>query len=161
MRKRYIRSLGVLLLLVATVLPYQAKPQVALQIIWKTKMKFGSAASSIDGAGTIVIDAVNNTRSVTGEAYDFGGTWQRGKFQLVGEPKAFVIVTLPSSFTLTNSNGNHSIIVDNITMSLPNPIKLSNKGKKNVFIGGRVNIITNQKDKTYGVGGGIIDAEYL
>lgn len=161
MRKFYIRSVCALLVLAVTGIPIPAKPQVTLQVIWKSKMKFGDVASSIDGAGTVVIDAVNNTRSITGEAYDFGGTWQRGKFQLIGEPKAFVIITLPSSFTLTTGNGNFSITVDNITMNKTNPVKLNNSGKKTIYIGGRVNITTNQKGKTYNTGGGIVDAEYL
>lgn len=153
--------MGSFLVAILTSIPFAAQPQVPLQIEWKTKMKFGDIASSIDGPGTVVIDAVNNTRSVTGSAYDFGGAWQRGKFQLIGQPKAFVIVTLPSSFTLTNGNGNFSIVVDNITMNQTNPIKLNKTGKKTVFLGGRVTITTNQKDKTYGNGGGFIDAEYL
>ncbi len=151
---------AIVIAIIATA-PQTTRAQAPLQLVWKTKMKFGDAASSIDGTGTIVIDAVNNTRTVTGSAYDFGGTWQRGKFQLIGKPKAFVVVTLPSSFTLTNGNGNYSIIVDNITMNLSNPIKLSKKGKKNIFIGGRVNITTNQKGKTYGTGVYSIDADYL
>ncbi|NQV99647.1 MAG: DUF4402 domain-containing protein [Rhodospirillales bacterium] len=161
MNKTPLRLLGVLLIAFFVGVPLTAQPQVTLQIIWKTKMKFGDVASSIDGPGTVVIDAVNNTRSVTGSAFDFGGTWQRGKFQLVGQPKAYVIVTLPSSFTLTNDSGAFSIVVDNITMSETNPIRLNNQGKKNVFIGGRVNISTNQKDRNYNNGGGFIDAEYL
>lgn len=161
MRKFFTIAVCALLVVGFTGVPKPAKTQTPLQIIWKSKMKFGSVAASIDGAGAVTIDAVNNTRTVTGAAWDFGGTWQRGKFQLIGGSKEYVIVTLPSSFTLTNSNGNFSIVVDNITMSRPNPIRLTNAGKRTVYLGGRVNITTNQKAKTYGVGGGIIDAEYL
>jgi len=160
--KKILTCIASALLVVGVIgTPQATDAQTPLQVIWKTKMKFGSAASSIDGTGAITINSVNNTRSVTGEAFDFGGNWSRGKFQLVGEPKAFVIVTLPSSFTLTNNAGTFSIEVTDITMSRTNPIKLSKAGKKTVFIGGKVNITTNQKARTYKNGGFIIDADYL
>lgn len=161
MKSKFLqKTLGALISVALLAVSVPTWAQTPLQVIWKSKMKFGKVASSVDGAGTVSIDATNNTRSVTGEAYDFGGPWQRGKFQLVGEPKAYVIVTLPSSFTLTNTNGNHSITVNNLNMSRTNPIRLSNGGKRTVYLGGTVQISTNQKDKTYGTGGGIIDAEY-
>ncbi len=161
MKKLVASIASALLIVVVTGAPSKTDAQTPLQIVWKTKLKFGTAASSVDGSGTIVINAANNTRSVTGEAFDFGGNWSRGKFQLVGEPKAFVIVTLPSSYTITNSNGNFSMLVDNIGMNLTNPIKLSNQGKKTVFIGARLNITTNQKAKNYNQGSFLIDADYL
>jgi len=136
--------------------------QTPVSLVWKTKMKFGKAASDVNAPGTVVIDAVANTRSVTGAAYDFGGNWKRGKFQILGDSKAYVIVTLPSSIVLQNGNGNFSITVDNIHMNLTNPVRLSNAGKKTIFLGGTLNISTNQKARTYNdIGTLVINAEYL
>lgn len=161
MKKLLAGLTSAFLIVTVTSLPNQTDAQTPLQIVWKTKMKFGKVASSVDGAGAVTINPSSNTRSVSGAAFDFGGTWQRGKFQLIGDSKAYVIVTLPSSFTLTNNNGSFSIQVTDITMNRTNPIRLSNAGKKTVFIGGKVTILTNQKNKTYGKGGGDINAEYL
>ncbi len=139
-----------------------AKAQTPVSIVWKTKMKFGDVASDVDVAGSVIIDAVANSRSVTGGAVDFGGVWKRGKFQLLGDSKAYVIVTLPSSIVLQNGSGAFSITVNNIHMNLTNPIRLSKQGKKTIYIGGTVVVTVNQKNKTYNdIGTLTIDADYL
>jgi len=133
-----------------------------VSLSWKGKLKFGTVASDINAPGTVIIDAVANSRSITGAAFDFGGTWRRGKFQIKGEKKAYVNVTLPSSIVMQNPSGAYSITVTNLHMNLTNPIRLSNKGKKTVYVGGTLNISINQKPRTYkDIGTLVIHAEYL
>jgi len=149
---RFFRKIllsGVVGFLLGFGFPFDVSAQTPITIDWKTDLKFGKASSSVDGTGSIIIDAVANTRIVTGEAFDFGGTWKRGKFQIFGEPKAFVNVYLPTTVTFTSSNGSYTLTMSNLTMSRTNPFKLSKNGKKTVYIGGTLGIGVNQKDKTY------------
>jgi hypothetical protein len=145
----------------ATFASSPAEAQTPLTLTWKTKMKFGTVASDLSASGTVVIDASANSRSVIGGVFDMGGTWKRGKFQLIGEPKAKVIVTIPSSIVLQNNSGAFSITVTDIHMNKTNPITLSKQGKKNVFVGGTLQVTVNQKAKTYNdIGTFTIDGVY-
>jgi len=137
-----------------------AQTPAPITLEWKVDIKFGKAASDVGGPGTIIIDPVANSRTVTGAAFDFGGTWKRGKLVITGEPKAKVNVYFPASYTLTNNAGTFSITVNNVTMNKTNPFKLNNSGKKNVFFGGTLQIATNQKGRNYKVGGFTITVEY-
>ncbi len=138
-----------LALLLIALPPYTARSQVALTIVHKTDLKFGEYAANPNATGTVVMPPDADAPTTTGGLIPFGGTIKRGKFQLVGEPKAFVIVSLPSSITIRKGTSSNFMTIDNFTINLPNPIKLSNKGKKTIFIGGTLHVGANQKQGNY------------
>jgi len=132
-----------------------------IELSWESELKFGAAASDLTLPGTVIIDAVANSRSVTGGLFDFGGSWSRGKFRIEGQKKANVFVSLPASIVLQNAGGTYSITVTNLRMNLPNPVKLSSDGKKTVYIGGTLQVTANQKASHYtDIGTLIVDVEY-
>lgn len=138
-----------LVLVFAVFTPEPVKPQVAITLVPKRTMKFGSYAAGESGTGTVVMPATADVPIVSGSLVDFGGTSRRARFQIIGEPKAFVIITLPSSITIEKGTSGKTMTVDNFTMSLPNPVKLSNQGKKTINIGATLHIGTAQKKGNY------------
>lgn len=121
----------------------------ALTITRKAQMKFGEYAANPYASGTVVLSSSANTTTVTGGLLPFGGTIKRAKFLLEGDPKAFVIVTLPSSITTEKGTSGFTMTIDNFTMNLSNPVKLNNSGKKSIFIGATVHVGTAQKKGNY------------
>lgn len=129
--------------------PGAVKPQVAITLELKRDMKFGEFAASIDGGGTIVLSPNDDTVSWSGPVTNFGGTVRRARFQITGEPKAYVIISLPSSITIRKGTSDNYMTIDNFTMDQTNPVKLSNQGKKTVNIGATLHIVTDQKQGNY------------
>jgi hypothetical protein len=129
--------------------PGIATTQVALTLVPKRDMKFGTFAASIDGGGTVVLNASADAVSWSGAITNFGGTVRRARFQIVGEPKAYVIVSLPSSITIRKGTTNNYLTIDNFTMDQTNPVKLSNQGKRIINIGATLHIGTDQKQGNY------------
>ena len=138
-----------------------ALAQAPLVLEWRTKMKFGKVAPETGAGGTVVLSPTANTTTITGSLTDFGGTIRRGKLKITGEPKTFVIVTAPSSFTLRKGSSSHTMTVTNITMNFTNPIKLNKNGIKNVQFGATLTVAPNQRKGSYNDEGGfIIDVVY-
>ncbi len=137
-----------------------ATAQVPLVIEWKTNMKFGTFAADLAGGGTVVIPATSNTSTLTGLLTDFGGTVKRGKFKLTGEPKTWVVLTMPSTIIIQKSTTSHTMTISNLTLSTTNPVKLNKNGIKNVFFGGTLTVTTNQKKGTYKNESFVVNAEY-
>lgn len=129
--------------------PIPATTQVALTLVPKRDMKFGQFAASVDGGGTVVLNASADSTSWSGDITSFGGTVRRARFQIVGEPKAYVIITLPSSITIRKGTSSHYMTVDNFTMDNTNPVKLNNSGKKTINIGATLHISTDQRQGNY------------
>jgi len=135
---------NILLIILFSIFAFPAIAQMV--VIAKTNMKFGSVSSSVDGSGTVTISPTSDTTTLSGTIFDFGGTVKRGKFKIEnGTPKAFVTIILPPSITITK--GSHTLTVDQLTLSVTNPVKLNNSGKKVFYVGGRLSIPTNQKAK--------------
>lgn len=147
-RNRWAR-IACLVLAFAVFTPEPVKPQVAITLVPKRTMKFGKYAAGVSSSATVTMPATSDTPIISGDLVDFGGTSRRARFQILGEPKAFVIVTLPSSITIEKGTSGNTMTVDNFTMSLPNPIKLSKQGKKTINIGTTLHIGTAQKKGTY------------
>lgn len=138
-----------------------AAAQAPLTIEWKTNMKFGTVSASIDGGGTVVIPPNANTRTITGLLTDFGGNVTRGKFRLTGEPKAWVVITMPSSIVIQKGTSAHTMTITNLTLSTNNPVKLNSSGVKNILFGGTLTVSTDQKKGTYKNTTFNINVEYL
>ena len=128
---------------------------------WLTDLKFGKVAASIDGGGTIVIPSSADTRTVTGQLIDFGGTVKRGKFRINGEPNAWVVITMPSTIVIQKGTSANTMTISNLTLSTENPVRLNNQGTKNVFFGGTLSVTTDQKQGTYKNESFIVTVEYL
>ncbi len=104
--------------------------------------KFGSVAGDADLAGTASVPSGANTKSVTGGAFDFGGTVRRGKYRLNGPNNSSYTCTLPGSITLTS--GGNTIDVDSFVTSNPLIGNLSGKGRKNIRVGGTLHVAAGQ-----------------
>lgn len=130
-------------------IPDTATTQVALVLEPKRNIKFGKFAADINGGGTVVLNPNADSVSYSGPITNFGGTVSRARFRIVGEPKAFVIITLPSSITIRKGSSNHYMTVDNFTMDQANPVKLNNQGKKTINIGATLHITTDQRQGNY------------
>ncbi len=122
---------------------------VDVSIVQKTDMKFGSFASDVDVPGTAVIGTAADTKTLTGGLVDFGGTVKRAKFQILGDSKAYVIVTLPSSITIAKGTSGHVMTLDTFTMSQTNPVRLNNQGKRTIWIGATLHVDADQKKGNY------------
>ena len=82
---------------------------------------------------------------------------RRGKLKISGgDSKAYVIVTVPSSFTLRKGSSSHTMTVTNITMDKTNPVRLSNAGAKTIYFGGTLTVTPNQKNGNYNDEGGLV-----
>jgi len=147
--KRLWVRVGSLAALLCVLTPEVATTQVALTLVPKRDMKFGTFAASVDGGGTVVLTASADAVSWSGAITNFGGTVRRARFQIVGEPKAYVIVSLPSSITIRKGTSNNYLTIDNFTMDQTNPVKLTNQGKRTINIGATLHISTDQKQGNY------------
>ena len=145
------RRIWRILLLAAFILvaPTATWSQATLQIIEKRGLRFGEWAADEVGTGTVTIPPTSDTTTSSGGLISFGGNIKRARFQLIGEPKAFVIVTLPSSITIRKGTSSHVMTVDNFTMNLTNPVKLNNKGKKTINIGATLHVGAGQRQGNY------------
>lgn len=147
-RNRWMR-IACLAMVFAVFTPEPVKPQVAITLVLKKTMKFGSYAAGETTSGTVILSASSDTPTASGALVDFGGTSRRTKIQIFGEAKAYVILTLPSSITIEKGTSGNTMTVDNFTQSLPNPIKIGNAGKKTVYIGATLHVGTDQKKGNY------------
>lgn len=129
--------------------PTTATTKVEITLVPKRDMKFGEFAASLDGGGTVVLNAAADSVTWSGDITPFGGTVRRARFQIVGQPNQYVIVTLPSSITIRKGTSSHYMTVDNFTMDKTNPIKLNNSGNKTINIGATLHIGTDQRQGNY------------
>jgi len=96
-------------------LPADANAQSPLVLEWKTKIKFGTVAAEDVAGGTVTLSPAADTTVITGNLTDFRGTIKRGKLRITnGDSKAYVIVTLPSSFTMHKGTSAHTVTVSNV-----------------------------------------------
>jgi len=133
----------------AVIAPGPATTQVTLTLEPLRDMKFGTFAASIDGGGTVVLSADSDAVSYSGAITNFGGTVKRARFRITGDPKAYVIVSLPSSITIRKGTSNNYMTVDNFTMNQTNPVRLNNSGVKVINIGATLHIGTDQTKGNY------------
>ncbi len=120
-------------------------PSVSLKK--NTNMAFGDVASSVDGAGTAVINSNSNSKYVTGSIIDFGGTVTRAKFTISkGTASGYVTITLPTSLTITKSGV--TLTVDNLTSDVGTTAQLDGSGGLVFYVSGRLNVPASQSEKS-------------
>lgn len=126
-----------------------ANAQAPLDVVQKRDIKFGKYAANPSATGTVVLSADADTVSTTGGLFSFGNTIRRARFQVTGEPKAYVFVLLPSSITIRKGTTSNTMTVSNFTMDKTNPIRLSNQGKRTINIGATLTVGAGQKKGNY------------
>lgn len=146
---RYLFTL-IALAMAFTVSPVgPADAQTPLTIEQKRDMKFGDWAPDPHFSGTVTIPASADSASSTGGMTSFGGQIRRARFEINGEKKAYVFVTLPSSITISKGTTGNTMVVDSFTMDQQNPIYLGNNGRKVINIGATLRFDANQTQGNY------------
>lgn len=122
----------------------QAQAQ-ALNIEERRTMLFGKVAtSSIPGSVTV---SPAGAKSVTGGVIDLGKNHREAEFRITGPDNALVIVTLPTTATVTGGGGTGTLT--NFTMNVSNPIDLGRRGRATISVGATLNLGTNLPGAEY------------
>ncbi|MEQ9682378.1 MAG: DUF4402 domain-containing protein [Rhodospirillales bacterium] len=116
----------------------QAQAQ-SINITERRTMLFGKVATS-SIPGTVVISPSGN-KSVTGGVIDLGKNHREAEFRITGPDNALVIVTLPTTATVTGGGGSGTL--SNFTMNLTNPIDLGRRGRVDISVGATLSLLTN------------------
>lgn len=127
----------------------RAGAQTPVTLTLKRDMKFGEWAPDPNFSGTIIIGASADSATSTGGVTSFGGQIRRARFQIDGESKTYVFVTLPSSITIRKGTTGNTMTVDSFTIDEPNPIYLGKNGRKTINIGATLRIGANQSPGAY------------
>lgn len=123
--------------------------QAPLEINHKRDIRFGEWAAVPTNTGFVTIPPTSDTASASGGLISFGGRIRRARFQVVGEPRAWVNITLPSSITIRRGTSGNIMTVDSFTMDKTNPVRLSRKGKVTINIGARLRVGSDQRQGNY------------
>ncbi|MEQ8806613.1 MAG: DUF4402 domain-containing protein, partial [Rhodospirillales bacterium] len=96
--------------------------------------------------GTVEISA-SGSNSVTGGVIDLGKNHREAEFRITGPDNALVIVTLPTTATVTGGGGSGTL--SNFTMNLTNPIDLGRRGRVDISVGATLSLGTNLPGAEY------------
>ena len=135
-----------------------AKKSSAVRLRRRANLRFGKFGSNGPN-GMIVINPNTGLKTVSGGVFDFGGIHSRAKFRIRGKQNSYVIVTLPSSITVSVGNGSLSMTVQNFTMNITNPVFLGPTGLVNFFVGATAVVGASQQGGKYH-GSFTVNAEY-
>ena len=125
---------GLALLIVSSPWAHAVRP---ITITMIQNLDFGNVGSSLT-SGTVVIDPVTGTKTVTGGAMDLGGVHTTAIFSITGEKNIIFTITLPSQITMTAPGGG-TAVVDAFTSS-PSGFGIFNQqGQATVIVGARLN----------------------
>lgn len=102
-------------------------------------LEFADVAVGALGGGTITI-TTGGGKTVGGTATDMGGNHRAAEFKVTGDANAPIIITLPSSITISNTSGSGSATVSNFTSSPSGATNLDNKGKLTIVVGATLNL---------------------
>lgn len=128
----------------------EAYAQAPLVLEKRRGIKFGKVAADLSTPGTVVLSPTADSITISGPLVNFGGTVRRGRIKITGEPRAEVIVTLPSSpITIRRGTSGNVMIVENFTMDRTNPVKLNRNGTRTINIGATLRVDANQRRGTY------------
>ncbi len=132
--------------LMARVVPGWGQAQAqSVNITERRTMLFGKVATS-NTPGTVVITP-SGGKSVTGGVIDLGKNHREAEFRITGPDHALVIVTLPTTATLTGGGGSGTL--SNFTMNLTNPIDLGRRGRVDISVGATLSLGTNLPGADY------------
>lgn len=142
----FILSAPMLDATVAKVVPGWGQAQAqSINITERRTMLFGKVATS-NTPGTVVISP-SGSKTVTGGVIDLGKNHREAEFRITGPDDALVIVTLPTTATVTGGGGTGTL--SNFTMNVSNPIDLGRRGRANISVGATLSLGTNMPGADY------------
>jgi len=134
------------LLIAAMSMLWSAAAQAqAITIDQRRDLLFGRVGTG-DISGTVTITA-SGGKTTTGGVIDLGQNHRAARFRIEGPKDALVIVTLPT--TATVSGGGRSATLSNFTMDQTNPIDLGRSGRATIDVGATLSLGTNLPAATY------------
>lgn len=122
----------------------QAQAQ-ALNIEERRTLVFGKVATS-NIPGTVTVSP-SGAKSVTGGVIDLGKNHREAEFRITGPNNALVVVTLPTTATVTGGGGSGTL--GNFTMNVSNPIDLGRRGRATITVGATLSLGTNLPGAEY------------
>lgn len=122
--------------------PVSARIISTVNLVTLSGMQFGEISAS-SMPGTIVLEPGGARTSTQGATLNNAVPGGPASFEIVGNPSATYVISLPVSVTLTSSNG-QNMEVDQFT-SLPSTTgQLDGGGRQTLFVGGTLNVNANQ-----------------
>lgn len=118
----------------------------SLEISERRSIKFGMVAGSSDGPGTAILSP-SGALTTTGYAIAISGTVCAGEFEVQGPDNAEVIITLPSSVTI--SKGSSTVTLSNFTSSPSGTATLNRRGRLTITVGATLSLPANQAAGEY------------
>ncbi len=117
----------------------------SINITERRSLRFGKVATS-NTPGTVVVSP-SGSKSVTGGVIDLGKNHREAEFRITGPDNALVIVTLPTTATVTGGGGTGTL--SNFTMNESNPIDLGRRGRADISVGATLSLGTNMPGADY------------
>lgn len=122
--------------------PVNARIISTVNLITLSGMQFGEISAS-NMPGTIVLEPGGARTSTQGATLNSAVPGGPASFEIIGNPSATFIISLPVSVTLTSPNG-QNMEVDQF-ISLPSITgQLDAGGRQTLFVGGTLNVGANQ-----------------
>lgn len=115
----------------------QADKPLSIEI--NSGLDFDRVALAAPAGGSVVIDPVNRSRTVTGALSDLGGFAMTGSATVRGEPGRTVRVDLPRTVSLRSPDGS-SATISRLATDLPNSPRLDGDGVLRFSFGGRLDV---------------------
>jgi len=134
---------------VASLIGFDAQSQATLVLEERRALKFGEWAADDTLTGSVTVPPSSDVANGTGTLISFGGQVRRARFRITGEPRAYVIVSLPSSITIRKGSSSHTMVIDSFTMDQTNPIRLNKNGRKIINVGATLRVGANQRQGKY------------
>ena len=122
----------------------QAQAQT-INITERRSLNFGKVATS-SAPGSVTISP-SGVKSTSGGVIDLGKNHREAEFRITGPDNALVIVTLPTTATVSGGGGTGTLT--NFTMNLSNPIDLGRRGRVNISVGATLNLGTHLPGADY------------
>ena len=152
--QRYRYATGAALLLISTLAligqgwagsitaPVSARIVSRVNLVTLSGMEFGEISAS-SAPGAIVLEPGGARTSTQGATLNSAVPGSSATFEILGDPSATYIISLPDSVTLLSSNG-QSMLLNQFT-SLPSLTgQLDASGRQTLFVGGTLNVSPNQ-----------------
>lgn len=122
-----------------------AEVLTTLTLASTSALNFGQIAANTGGSVTVNADA---TISSTGSLISTG-TRTPAAFTVTGTPNANVVLTLPTSATLTRSGGTETMAIGGFNSNPGGAFQLGSTGSANFAVGGTLTVASNQLAGAY------------
>ena len=115
-----------------------------------TDLSFGTIVKPTAGTATVAVDA-SGGRTVTGTAATNGGTVNAANFTVSGEGASVFSLTMPSTFTMTNTGGDSLVVstVNGLGATGTLSGSLGGGGSVTFGVGGSFNLTTATNSGAY------------